>query len=65
MRYVQVCPTYNERLGIGYQCNRVKQLVKIKEPDAIKRLIMSDDYEHKRIISISAHQVDPKQSLWH
>ncbi len=33
----------------------MKQLVKIKEPDAIKRLIMSDDYEHKRIISISAH----------
>jgi elongation factor 2 len=30
-------------------------LVKIKDPDAIKRLIMSDDYEHKRIISISAH----------
>ncbi len=30
-------------------------MVKIKEPDAIKRLIMSDDYEHKRIISISAH----------
>ncbi len=33
----------------------MKQLVKIKEPDAIKRLIMSDDFEHKRIISISAH----------
>ncbi len=30
-------------------------MVKIKEPDAIKRLISSDDYEHKRIISISAH----------
>jgi elongation factor 2 len=30
-------------------------MVKIKEPDAIKRLIRSDDYEHKRIISISAH----------
>ncbi|MFX1332758.1 MAG: GTP-binding protein, partial [Promethearchaeota archaeon] len=30
-------------------------MVKIKDPDAIKRLIMSDDYEHKRIISISAH----------
>jgi elongation factor 2 len=30
-------------------------LVKIKDPDAIKRLIQSDDYEHKRIISISAH----------
>lgn len=30
-------------------------MVKIKEPDAIKRLILSDDYEHKRIISISAH----------
>ncbi len=30
-------------------------MVKIKEPDAIKRLILSDDYKHKRIISISAH----------
>ncbi|UCE09788.1 MAG: elongation factor EF-2 [Candidatus Thorarchaeota archaeon] len=30
-------------------------MVKVKEPDAIKKLIMSDDYEHKRIISISAH----------
>ena len=30
-------------------------MVKIKEPDAIKRLILSDDYAHKRIISISAH----------
>lgn len=30
-------------------------LVKIKEPDAIRRLIKSDDYKHKRIISISAH----------
>ncbi|MGY5852497.1 MAG: GTP-binding protein [Candidatus Thorarchaeota archaeon] len=30
-------------------------MVKIKDPDAIKRLIMSNDYEHKRIISISAH----------
>jgi elongation factor 2 len=30
-------------------------LVKVKEPDAIKKLIASDDYEHKRIISISAH----------
>ncbi|MFW9806646.1 MAG: GTP-binding protein, partial [Candidatus Thorarchaeota archaeon] len=30
-------------------------MVKIKEPDAIKRLILSNDYEHKRIISISAH----------
>ncbi len=30
-------------------------MVKIKEPEAIKRLILSDDYEHKRIISISAH----------
>ena len=30
-------------------------MVKIKEPDAIKRLIKSDDFEHKRIISISAH----------
>lgn len=30
-------------------------MVKIKDPDAIKRLIASDDYEHKRIISISAH----------
>ncbi|MGD9396819.1 MAG: GTP-binding protein, partial [Candidatus Thorarchaeota archaeon] len=30
-------------------------MVKIKEPAAIKRLILSDDYEHKRIISISAH----------
>ncbi|MFW9887966.1 MAG: GTP-binding protein [Candidatus Thorarchaeota archaeon] len=30
-------------------------MVKIKDPDAIKRLIMSDDFEHKRIISISAH----------
>ncbi|MHA1495700.1 MAG: GTP-binding protein [Candidatus Thorarchaeota archaeon] len=30
-------------------------MVKIKEPDAIKRLILSDDLEHKRIISISAH----------
>jgi elongation factor 2 len=30
-------------------------LVKIKDPDAIKRLILSDDYEHKRIVSISAH----------
>ncbi len=30
-------------------------MVKIKEPDAIKRLIRSDDYKHKRIISISAH----------
>ncbi|MFX1368729.1 MAG: GTP-binding protein [Promethearchaeota archaeon] len=30
-------------------------MVKVKEPDQIKRLIMSDDFEHKRIISISAH----------
>ncbi|MHA1970999.1 MAG: GTP-binding protein [Candidatus Thorarchaeota archaeon] len=30
-------------------------MVKIKEPDAIKRLILSEDYKHKRIISISAH----------
>ncbi|MHA1903095.1 MAG: GTP-binding protein [Candidatus Thorarchaeota archaeon] len=30
-------------------------MVKIKDPDAIKRLILSDDYEHKRIVSISAH----------
>ncbi|TFF91989.1 elongation factor EF-2 [Candidatus Thorarchaeota archaeon] len=30
-------------------------MVKIKEPDAIKRLIKSDDFKHKRIISISAH----------
>jgi elongation factor 2 len=30
-------------------------MVKIKDPEAIKRLILSDDYEHKRIISISAH----------
>jgi elongation factor 2 len=30
-------------------------MVKIKEPDAIKRLIKSDNYEQKRIISISAH----------
>ncbi len=30
-------------------------MVKIKEPDAIKRLILSNDFEHKRIISISAH----------
>ncbi|MFW9799154.1 MAG: GTP-binding protein, partial [Candidatus Thorarchaeota archaeon] len=30
-------------------------MVKIKDPDAIKKLIKSDDYEHKRIISISAH----------
>ncbi|MCK5237969.1 MAG: GTP-binding protein [Candidatus Thorarchaeota archaeon] len=30
-------------------------MVKIKDPEAIKRLIMSEDYEHKRIISISAH----------
>ncbi|MDF1538141.1 MAG: GTP-binding protein [Candidatus Thorarchaeota archaeon] len=30
-------------------------MVKIKDPEAIKRLIASDDYEHKRIISISAH----------
>ncbi len=30
-------------------------MVKIKEPDAIKRLIKSGDFEHKRIISISAH----------
>ncbi len=30
-------------------------MVKIKEPDAIKRLILSDDLAHKRIISISAH----------
>ncbi|NWF96832.1 MAG: elongation factor EF-2 [Candidatus Thorarchaeota archaeon] len=30
-------------------------MVKIKDPEAIKKLIMSDDFEHKRIISISAH----------
>ncbi len=30
-------------------------MVKIKDPDAIKRLILSDDLEHKRIIAISAH----------
>ncbi|TXT57598.1 MAG: Elongation factor 2 [Candidatus Thorarchaeota archaeon] len=30
-------------------------MVKIKDPDAIKRLIKSDDYSHKRIVSISAH----------
>jgi len=30
-------------------------MVKIKEPDAIRKLILSDDYAHKRIISISAH----------
>jgi elongation factor 2 len=30
-------------------------MVKIKDPEAIKRLISSNDYEHKRIISISAH----------
>ncbi len=30
-------------------------MVKIKEPDAIRNLILSDDYAHKRIISISAH----------
>jgi elongation factor 2 len=35
--------------------SRVANLVKIKEPDAIKKLILSDDFEHKRIISISAH----------
>ncbi|NHI83659.1 MAG: elongation factor EF-2 [Candidatus Thorarchaeota archaeon] len=30
-------------------------MVKVKEPEQIKRLIMSDDFRHKRIISISAH----------
>ncbi|MHA1768995.1 MAG: GTP-binding protein [Candidatus Thorarchaeota archaeon] len=30
-------------------------MVKIKDPEAIKKLIKSNDYEHKRIISISAH----------
>jgi len=30
-------------------------LVKIKDPETIKRLIKSEDYEHRRIISISAH----------
>ena len=30
-------------------------MVKIKEPDAIRSMILSDDYAHKRIISISAH----------
>ncbi|MEM2141847.1 MAG: GTP-binding protein [Candidatus Thorarchaeota archaeon] len=30
-------------------------MVKIKDPEAIKNLIKSDDFEHKRIISISAH----------
>jgi elongation factor 2 len=30
-------------------------MVKIKDPDAIRALIKSDDYAHKRIISISAH----------
>ena len=30
-------------------------MVKVKDPTEIKKLIMSDDYEHKRIISISAH----------
>ncbi|MHA1216440.1 MAG: GTP-binding protein, partial [Candidatus Thorarchaeota archaeon] len=30
-------------------------MVKIKDPDAIRKLIKSNDYEHKRIISISAH----------
>ena len=38
-------------------------MVKIKEPDAIKRLIRSDDYEHKRIISISAHIDHGKTTL--
>jgi len=43
----------NTRLGIDYKS--VRNVVKIKDPEAIKRLIMSDDYKHKRIISISAH----------
>ncbi len=30
-------------------------MVKIKDPDGIRRLIASDDYDRKRIISISAH----------
>ncbi len=30
-------------------------MVKVKDPDAIRKLIKSDDYEHKRIISIAAH----------
>ncbi|NHJ13209.1 MAG: elongation factor EF-2 [Candidatus Thorarchaeota archaeon] len=30
-------------------------MVKVKEPEQIKRLIMSNDFKHKRIISISAH----------
>ncbi len=30
-------------------------MVKIKDPETIKRLIKSEDYEHRRIISISAH----------
>ncbi|MHA2041687.1 MAG: GTP-binding protein [Candidatus Thorarchaeota archaeon] len=30
-------------------------MVKVKDPTEIKKLILSDDYEHKRIISISAH----------
>jgi elongation factor 2 len=30
-------------------------MVKIKDPDAIRALIKSDDYPHKRIVSISAH----------
>jgi elongation factor 2 len=33
----------------------VRRLVKVKEPDEIRRMIKSDDYEHKRIVSISAH----------
>lgn len=30
-------------------------MVKIKDPELIKKMILSDDLEHKRIISISAH----------
>jgi elongation factor 2 len=30
-------------------------MVKVKEPDEIRKMIKSDDYEHKRIVSISAH----------
>jgi elongation factor 2 len=33
----------------------VRKVVKVKDPTEIKKLILSDDYEHKRIISISAH----------
>ncbi|MGY5875456.1 MAG: GTP-binding protein [Candidatus Thorarchaeota archaeon] len=45
----------NNNVKVGDRLLGVRNVVKIKDPEAIKRLIMSNDYEHKRIISISAH----------